>query len=371
MPTGIDTDKYYTPTPLASRALERAQLMRKPAVCADTACGSGSLLIAAEDVLGAKHCVGIDNDPLAIRRLRRARPDWRLYVGDLLKRHRAPPTDFPDATYGADLLVLNPPFSLGHRKYVPVKYSGQLVKCSVAMAHILRSLELFRPNQGAIAVIPESLLYSNTDQHARELLERSFSIAELLHLSIYTFKGARVNSLFVQFATHGNTPKPSAEISTTQEKPITATIVRGGLQMHSAKPSSSGARVIHSTSLRSLSIDGISSISQRTSSTAKGRVSGWMLFLPRVGLPNKEAFQAVYSIDEIQLSDCVIGLVFRSRTAASEAQRRVHSNWSSLLSMYRGTGARYITIDRLVDWLHNVGIHNKDAFEEVARLTHT
>ncbi|TDP13000.1 hypothetical protein DFR39_101474 [Roseateles asaccharophilus] len=369
MTAGIDSDKYYTPPAIASRALERAQLASTPTICADTACGSGSLLAAAEEVLEARHCLGIDSDPLVIRQLRREKPDWRLYVGDLLKRHRPPPTDFPGTCYGVDLLVLNPPFSLGSRKYVTVKYSGHSVKCSVAMAHILRSLELFRPNQGAIAVVPESLLYSNTDQDARELLDQDFSLTELLQLSIYTFKGARVNSSFVQFRTPSGRPLSSIEVMPQPEDSIPTTVVRGGLQMHAFERAPSGVRVIHSTTLRSIADAGITAATERTCAVAKGRISGWMLLLPRVGSPKEEAFRAFYSKDAIQLSDCVIGMKFPSKVAAFSAQRRIRAHWKSLLCLYRGTGARYITIDRLVDWLYGIGIHDRNAMKEMSELT--
>lgn len=369
MTAGIDSDKYYTPPAVASRALERAQLTRTPAICADTACGSGSLLAAAEDVLEAQHCLGIDSDPLVIRQLRQERPEWRLFVGDLLKRHRPPPTNFPGANYGVDLLVLNPPFSLGPRKYVTVKYLGHSVRCSVAMAHILRSLDLFRPTQGAIAVVPESLLYSNTDQHARELLDQNFSLSELLQLSIYTFKGARVNSSFVQFSLPSGRPQSSIEVTPRPSDLIPTIVVRGGLQMHAFKRVSSGTRVIHSTSLRSISVDGINSVDERTCTVAKGRISGWMLMLPRVGLPKEEAFRALYSKDEVQLSDCVIGMMFSSKVAASSAQKRIRSHWQSLTCLYRGTGARYITIDRLVDWLCTIGIRDANTMKELSEVS--
>lgn len=369
MKAETDSDKYYTPPDIANHALERAQLAKMPVICADTACGSGSLLAAAENVLEAAHCLGIDSDPFVIRQLRRERPDWRLYIGDLLKRHRPPPADFPGANYGVDLLVLNPPFSLGSKKYVTVKYLGQSVNCSVAMAHILRSLDLFRPNQGAIAVVPESLLYSETDRNARELLDQDFSLSELLQLSNYTFKGARVNSSFVQFGTPVGRSNVPIEITPMAGDLIPTTVVRGGLQMHSFKRASSGARVIHSTSLRSISINGIVAATERTCAAAKGRISGWMLLLPRVGSPKEDSFRALYSRDEIQLSDCVIGMTFSSKVAADTAQSRIVFHWQSLLDLYRGTGARYITIHRLVDWLCGIGIYDKNAMKETSKLT--
>lgn len=367
MTTGTDSDKYYTPSAVACRALECAQLTAQPNICADTACGSGSLLKAAENVLRAKFCLGIDTDPNAIRQLRREHPAWRLYVGDLLKRHRAPPTHFPGALCGVDLLVLNPPFSLGHKKYVSIKYQGRDVKCSVAMAHVLRSLELFMPSQGAIAVVPESLLYSNTDQDARELLETDFSLCELLQLSIHTFKGARVNSSFVQIRTSNSRPKLAPHFLKLVD-PIPAVVVRGGLQMHTFDRMAPGVPIIHSTSLKRIAVDGISSIKECTSSIAKGRISGWLLLLPRVGVPKEDAFRAFYSRNDVQLSDCVIALQFATKSGAFGAERRIRESWDSLLKLYRGTGARYITIDRLVAWLYSVGVHDRDAMKQIGEL---
>lgn len=359
MTTVIDSDKYYTPPSIASKAFEYAQLASRPIVCADTACGSGSLLTAAENVLQAKYCLGIDNDHTMIRKLRRERPNWRLYVGDFLKRNLTPSIAFPESSYEVDLLVLNPPFSMGAKKYISIKYLGQTIKCSVAMAHILRSFELFKPSHGAIAVVPESLLYSNVDENARELLQEQFSLSELLQLNIHTFKGASVNSSFVQFKTdvHKNYEVQDSPIA---RNPIFTNIVRGGLQMHAFERIQSGVKVIHSTSLKFIAANGIAGINEKTFVKAKGRIFGWMLLLPRVGVPKEELFRAFHSKSEVQLSDCVIGLKFSAKDAAIIAEKRIRLNWNSLVNLYRGTGARYITIDRLRNWLHTIGIYNQD-----------
>lgn len=354
----IDADKYYTPTSIASKAFEYAQLTSKPVVCADTACGSGSLLTAAENVLKAKYCLGIDNDHSMIRKLRRERPNWRLYVGDFLKSNLTPSIAFPESSYEVDLLVLNPPFSMGSKKYISIKYLGQTIKCSVAMAHILRSFEFFKPNHGAIAVVPESLLYADVDQSARELLQEQFSLSELLQLNIHTFKGASVNSSFVQFKTDVH---ESIEVQDPPlaSKPIFTDIVRGGLQMHAFERIQSGVKVIHSTSLKFIAANGLAAINEKTFVKAKGRILGWMLLLPRVGVPKEELLHTFYSKSEVQLSDCVIGLKFSTKDAAIIAEKRIRMNWHSLVNLYRGTGARYITIERLRNWLHTIGIYSQ------------
>jgi len=360
-----DVDRYYTPENVAHRALECAQLTEKPQVCADTACGNGRLLLASEHVLGSAFSLGIDTDAQTIRQLRRERPNWRLYVGDLLKRRRAPPTHFSSCSNGVDLLVLNPPFSLGHKKSVLAGYCGQQVRCSIAMAHILRSIDLFRPKLGIIAVVPESLLHSDTDHRARELLSLNFSTSELIELSIYTFKGARVNSAFVQLRPISE--RPALTLSRTRPlDPIYVSVVRGGMPFHTLTLDPSGARFVHSTSLESITTKGIESVTTRTSVRLKGRVSGWLLLLPRVGVPRREAFGVTFAPNELQLSDCVVGLSFSTEKDANCAKKRIIDEWESLLSIYRGTGARYVTISRLVDWLLEIGIFDKDASKGVA-----
>ncbi|CAB5678047.1 Type I restriction-modification system methyltransferase subunit [Comamonas aquatica] len=361
--SNFDTDRYYTPPKIANRAFEYAKLDGNPIICADTACGAGNLLMAAQEVLQAKYCIGIDNDSSTIRKLRQEKPEWRLYIADLLKRHRAPPTEFPDAQKEVDLLVLNPPFSLGHRKNVSVRYQGTYVKCSVAMAHILRSLELFKPTHGAIAVVPESLLYSNTDENARDLLENKFTISELTQLNISTFQGARVHSSFIQLVSPGRKPTLS-ESKQWQSDHIFTNMVRGGMQMHAFDRVASGIKVIHTTSLKHIANGGLSTIQDFTSATSKGLVSGWLILLPRVGIPKKELLFSFYYKENIQLSDCVIGLKFSSKKASLNAKDRILKNWDGLVSQYRGTAARYTTIPRLNDWLHSIGIIDISASEE-------
>ena len=139
--------------------------------------------------------------------------------------------------------------------------------------------------------------------------------------------------------------------------------------MHSFKQVTHGTRVIHSTSLGHIATDGFSSVTERTIAIAKGRIAGWMLLLPRVGTPKEGICRALYSEEEVQLSDCVIGIKFCSKIAAVNAQERIRANWQSLLSLYRGTGARYITIDRLEHWLSGIGINDRNAMREMGGMT--
>ncbi|MBT9608987.1 N-6 DNA methylase [Aquabacterium sp.] len=355
---GLELDKYYTPSSVAYEAFERVTLDRAPLVCGDTACGSGQLLEAARDVLQAKHFLGIDKDRSAIHKLRKAQPAWKLYTGDLLLRKKPPSLDFQGVGSSLDLLVLNPPFSLRGKKYVEADYFGHSVRCSVAMAHILHSAHLFKPKQGIVAVVPESLLHSETDSAARSLLARNYSISELLRLDIYTFKGARVNSSIVQLS--GEIIQNSHHTTPLMAPSIEAKIVRGGLQMHCASVGMS-VPLVHSTSLRALTQSGLRAALPRTDAIAKGRIKGWVILLPRVGVPGSLLCKAIYLKTEVQLSDCVLAICFARKDYAVAAERRINSAWVELLDIYKGTAAKYVTIARLANYLEQLGFESIEA----------
>ena len=148
-----------------------------------------------------------------------------------------------------DLLVLNPPFSMGTRKRVPVESLGRTFRTSVAMAHVLRSLDLFVPKDGAVAIVPESLLFSDIDKQAREYLGLFFTIEVLAELKSSTFRGARANTVVVRLA-RGRTssfPAPSRSLSCNVE------VIRGGLPLFDAQTTRNGLSHVHSTDIRVLS----------------------------------------------------------------------------------------------------------------------
>ncbi|MEF8720264.1 MAG: N-6 DNA methylase [Candidatus Accumulibacter necessarius] len=345
----LDLDCYYTPEPVARLVLERACLERVPEVCADSTCGSGRLLDAANEVFGHVQCMGIDRDRRAIAELRRRNPSWILAVGDLLN-NRLRRTFASIMPENVDLLILNPPFSLGNKKFVEISYDGHQLTGSVAMAHLLRSFELFAPREGAIAIVPESLLYSETDATARDMLSARHSLQKIADLQNSTFRGARAHASAVQI-----TPNRRQEGKTDDARGyghvIRTRIVRGGLQVHTMKESRLGTPFIHSVDIRTLVEQQDVSSLRITSNSAKGRVDGWMVLVPRVGKPAKELIQAVDVTETVQLSDCVIALQCTNKATATRLASRIKESWEDFCGIFRGTGAQYVTLLRLKEWL--------------------
>lgn len=352
MPT--DLDRYYTPENIAIKILEKADISSSPKIFADSTCGSGRLLDAACTVFGGAECIGIDRDKSAISQLRIRRPAWHLAVANLLGSKELIMRFSNSLPNPVDLLVLNPPFSHGNRKSTDVHYEGRKVKATVSMAHLLKSLDLFKPQHGAIAIVPESLLYSGTDEDARDILKEKYALNNIIDLKNCTFRGARVNTSAIQL--HKTSPLPFEKKTPQSWNFVKAVLVRGSLPVHLMNPKYPGTPFLHSTDIRKLasgfSIDTLST----TSSYAKGQISGWSILIPRVGLPNRDLISVTHLDQTVQLSDCVIALVFECQNSAAIAKQRLISEWASFYELYKGTGARYITISRLNDWLVSKGI---------------
>jgi predicted RNA methylase len=350
-----DLDRYYTPEHVARQALEHVDLLRAPISCADSTCGAGNLLHAANDVFGRLQCIGIDRDRNAIATLRRRQPDWTLATGDLLSRQAYARTFSSLIPRKVDLLIMNPPFSQHGKKSVEITYEDATLKGSVAMAYIMRSFELFRPKQGAVLIVPESLLYSQIDAAARDVLSKKFSLRKIADLENSTFHGARAHACVVQV--DRNKKEVSTGESNIVETSLQVQLTRGGLPVHMMKPERRGIPYVHSTEIRKIVEEHKASTLLRTANLDRGRVKGWLLLIPRVGVPDPSLVRAVKIDNPIRLSDCVIALQCSTRSTAIQVENRIKSSWTDFRELYKGTGARYITLARLRTWLATRAIY--------------
>lgn len=356
MPNLMDPlDRYYTPAAVADELLARGCTV-KPESCADSACGGGSLLAAARRKFDGVLCIGVDKDRAAIQRLRRREPSWLLSVADLLCHANSNKNIRPNILeQQCDLLALNPPFSSNGRRSIRVCFKEAQISCSVAMAHLLRSIEIFSPKLGAVAIVPESLLYSEIDSIARQCVAMHFSIESLFELRSSTFRGGRANARAIRL-----TPGILRCCNRTEKRRefhnlVVVHVVRGGLPVFEAKAERQGLPYCHSTEVAFLALGGDSNRLPRVRSIDRGHVSGLVVLIPRVGLPRRESTTVVNLVEPIQLSDCVIGLQFGSTQDSVEFVDWLANNWVSFVNLYRGTGARYITMRRLLDWLSRCG----------------
>ena len=218
------------------------------------------------------------------------------------------------------------------------------------MAYLLRSIELFNPTHGAVAIVPESLMYSETDEFSRKLLSESFSIQRIADLHSCTFRGARANAIAVQILP-SDKPVVTRQF-TSLRKPLRIRLTRGGLPVHIMKRSLRGIPFVHSTEIRKILNGASKSDFLLTEDCLKGRIVGWAILIPRVGVAEKDLVQAVNIRLPIQLSDCVIALECKNKLVAQELGARIHESWDDFRDLCKGTGARYVTMSRLSAWLN-------------------
>jgi hypothetical protein len=335
-----DPDRYYSPHEAASAVAQSLGDFRPRSVL-DSACGGGALLKAMEAVFPDIECGGIDVDHSAIARLKRTRPHWNLVEGDALNRStwdRTLPRMSP-----VEVVVLNPPFSMGGRKGLEFFAWGASIRCSLSMAHILANLE----RSGArriVAILPESWAYSDLDAIARDLIARNnFTITILQCLKNSTFEGARVNSILVSIEQKFSlsvTPSPNVIERLRHE------LIRGGLACFRAEYSKSGIPFVHSTALKDLSTIAVNAL-PRVIAMESSAIAGAVVLLPRVGVPKFENVRATWFRSKIQMSDCVIAWRFDRVINAEIGAKLLRDNFDSLCNIYKGTGARYTTVARL------------------------
>jgi len=343
-------DKYYTPP---ETALELAQVFgdHKIRTVADGACGDGNLLRAAELHFNKVTCRGVDVDTTTVRRLRRRHPHWLISTANMLIPRSRNAIVGDVRTH--DAVLLNPPFSMHARKYIVGALNKEHVKCSIAMAHILANISTFNPRHGLSAIVPESLMYSQIDTAARGMLSKTYSIRIIKELRNTTFSGTRVNSLILRIAPVVEDISSVVCLPAIWSGKPKCTIVRGGLPLHEARFDKNGLPLIHSTDIVSVASE--LTPEKRVRPIGRGLVKGTAVLLPRVGIPAPAAIVHRQLHYTAQLSDCVIALLFSSQSAAHMFARALKCNREILDKLYRGTGARYVTVSRLAQVLTELG----------------
>lgn len=119
--------------------------------------------------------------------------------------------------------------------------------------------------------------------------------------------------------------------------------------MHAVPPGT--APLAHSTDLNNFGL----TLNGHRAAAGSSAIQGAFVALSRVGNPKKEKIALHYSRTKIAISDCIIALRCRTKEQASTLHSALLNNWPVLKSLYGGTGARYITVSKLVSHLSKLG----------------
>jgi predicted RNA methylase len=335
-------DRYYTPDWVADEVAELAAPTGSGLgrVVADPAAGDGALLTAVTKHWPDAQCLASDIDPLVVARLRRRRPDWWVSQCNLLNpisrsRSRLAATD-------VDTVVLNPPFSSRGASRVEIEAFGSAIRCSPAAAFALLSLERVKLGGRLVALLPASLMTSDKDAAARDLLFSEGTCGSVRDLGSRSFSGVVTRVLL-----------KAAPSSTRSRSPrIAASLQRGRVPMYKRQVGGRLLPLIHTTDLLG---DVVGPHNGVTSATTLP-LAGPAVLLPRVGYPRPSKIVRFDSTKMVALSDCVFAVKVNSNADAVEVQRRLRMYSDDMCDLYRSSCAPYVTSERLKEFLGSLAV---------------
>lgn len=353
-------EPYYTPLDVAEAVLE-ASGIRSPARIADFAAGCGHLLVAAEARWPRAELVATDISRSAVVALQRNHLNWRVGRCDFLSgRSRAASSILRSCHAGLDLVVLNPPFSSRGGTRHTARFEGIDVRCSRPMAFVLVASQYLHRSGSLVIFMPGGSRPSERDRSAWALLEKWFCVEVILTLGRGAFKSANHSTAVYKLTSRpAKIPlSPSAGAPPARSVPPGARpaggqlprvlLVRGVYPLHKLHASENGnARLLHTTGLRG----GVAHPMERRAWHPTRHIRGPAVLVPRVGTPVPEKVCLYLETETVVLSDCVIGLVVQSTSDARAIQSFLRSRFDTVASLYAGTGARFVTLARLRDFL--------------------
>jgi hypothetical protein len=348
----LQSDDYYTPSGVA-RAVAAAALARPEVVC-DPSCGSGRLLHAVVERFPTTSVFGLDANRRVVRELSRREPTWQLSVGDITEPTSIAQTNVARAIDRCDLLVMNPPFSMGAEKGVHVLAGDRMIRCSRAMQHVSIAVRHFQPRI-SVAVLPESALFSELDAEARRYLTTRYDLETVAVNRVDAFAGARARTHVVRLRSRSCDSRSHVRSDANSGgSRRSLELVRGTLQMFRATPGR--VPLLHTTDLRLQALAPCASrhvlAARRVTPMAGGRVRGYFALVPRVGLvATAYRPRLLFSRTDVQLSDCLLGMCFHSAADGEVFVSELCAAWGSFREACRGTGAPYITVNRLREWI--------------------
>ena len=342
-------DAFYTPDGLATRLLKFA--VGKPKTAADFCVGDGGLLKAAEQRYKDIECFGIDISDEVVDSLAVRQPLWHLGQCDFRDKEALAKIPFlKRATF--DLIVLNPPFTCRGSRIEKVMIGEDEYHVSTAMSFLVGTLPYLSDKGGIYAILPVGCVYSQKDRKCWQYLQENYHACVLGEVQKANFKHKCTPNIVLVYL--GRKPYPNVEeqkTTTTAGPEIKLHgISRGRLGVYEMKKVKAGKNrlpYIRTTNMRNGELVDVG----YTKRGLKESVKGNGVLIPRVCNPNVEKL-VVYDGREAILSDCVVLLQTQTKKEAQQLKRYLVKNWEEFNKIYTGTGARYVTMERLRAYFH-------------------
>lgn len=347
-------DTFYTPPLLAERLLSYVDCKNIKKV-ADFCVGRGELLKAAEKKNSNIKCYGTDIDNLIVKEIKKSHSNWKVAVCDFTNKiSRENTLILKKSTF--DLILLNPPFTCKGSKINKVEFDNNTFYVSVAMTFFVESLR-YLSNEGFLfAIMPASVIYSSKDKKLIAFLREKYNIELLEEREKQLFRNCSPNIVLLKLSNKNTNTRyvPKTFINSTpllfDARKFNVNIFRGNLSVNESLKykNNQGLRYVHSTNLRNNTINSACIKVNKPQSSVKGPA----ILIPRVGKPDIKKICIIEHLDCYVLSDCIIAILSDSLDNIQILYDEIILKKDIFYSLYKGTCAKYITIERLKESLN-------------------
>lgn len=337
-------DSFYTSTPLAAELIAYVKDREFKSV-ADFCVGDGELLRAAQLNWKNIKCYGVDISEEAISQLKLTHPTWTVSTCDFIDDNYKQICTITENTSKYDLILLNPPFTCKGSAIHKIVFDNKEYKVSTAMMFLVKALQHLHKDSVLLAILPISCAYSQKDQQIWQYLEKKYQLRVLEERDKQYFKNCNPNILLVSlndFSLKETNKNRTKVISLGR---FNVSISRGNLSVHECKAfiSKNGKFFVHSTNLIGNSLK---NLTMRIDYT-RSEISGPAVLIPRVGRPSIKKICTISKKETYVISDCILAIKTKTYAEAMNVKKALTTNWDYIQTLYNGTAAKYITMDRL------------------------
>lgn len=339
----VKLDRHYTSPQVANQLLHHVTVTGVSRV-ADFACGSGNLLEAAAQRWPDATLYANDIDATAAVSTALKLGISTFGDSDFLAH------DFHSfagirATDQFDLILLNPPFTNPLGPFPRARGKRADLTCSRAIAFVLTAVEYLAPTGQLLAILPSSTIHTKTDREAWRVLRESYRCDIVRPPEYGLFSTADVSTYVLRLTPKTIPDGPASQIPLALPDHLPWRIHRGRLSVPRRERSvAAGLGWVHTTSLMNGGVVEryILPESSRLEFTDYGA-----LLLPRVGSFGADKVVLLSQDSREIISDCLLAISMSDRQCLQLLHKSILSYFSDFRSLYLGTGAPYITNERL------------------------
>ncbi len=335
-------DSYYTPIPLADKLVSYV-IEKDITKVIDFCVGDGVLLKAVRKRFDNVQLFGTDISNEVIDKIANENTDWTLGVCDFRNSESIKALDFLNHEK-FDLIMFNPPFTCKGSCIEHINIENKEFKVSTAMAFVMGALEFLSPQGGIYAILPISCVYSQKDRAAWHYLQTYYNACLLEEPMRVCFGDKCSPNIALVYMGNRTRKGYNTDLIADFSSLNILSVVRGCTRMQNPAYSNrkKALPLIHTTNIQDGELVNLKCVLPRGQQT----IDGYGVVIPRVCNPSPKKI-ALLDGRQYILSDCVMVLSTSTLEEAKLVRDCIIDNWSTFVSLYKGTGAQYTTLERV------------------------